>query len=278
MRQNEIAGFRCWVYRYYDTWGRHDLPWRQTQDPYAILVSEVMLQQTQVGRVISKYIDWMKTFPSASVLARASDQSLLTMWSGFGYNRRCLYLKKTAQIIVQQYSGTVPRRIEDLVSLPGIGRYTASAIRVFSYNTTDVLIETNIRSVFLYHFFWGMPAIDDHYILNLIKLTVDMKNPRKWYSALMDYGAHIKHTFTNPNRNSEHYNKQSVFEGSNRQLRGEIIKQLLESNGQSVKRLAKRIGREEGHIQTQLLQLKKEGVLNDSPRVPNIWLIKDSGD
>lgn len=133
-------------------WQNHkrDLPWRHTRDPYKIFISEIMLQQTQVDRVISKYLEFIKLFPSVYALAEAPTEKILILWKGLGYNRRALYLKKTAQAVVQQYNGSFPPNISQLSQLPGIGPYTASAICVFAYEQNEVVIDTNVRRVLDY--------------------------------------------------------------------------------------------------------------------------------
>lgn len=214
------------VKRYHKTHGRHDLPWRKTTDPYKILVSEMMLQQTQVPRVIPKYTAFLKTFPSATVLAAAPLRDVLRMWHGLGYNRRAKLLHQCAQTVHTAF----PRTYKELVQLSGIGPYTAGAIMVFAYNEPVVLIETNVRTVFLHHFFADRTNVSDAELLPYIERTLDRKNPRAWYAALMDYGTHLKASIGNQNRRSRTYTKQSAFKGSDRQIRGAILAYLLEKD------------------------------------------------
>ena len=204
------------------------MPWRDNTDPYWILVSELMLQQTQVSRVIPKFSEFIATFPNVASLAKASFEDVLRAWSGLGYNRRAKFLHQTAQKIMSDYDGTIPQNITELVKLPGIGPNTAGAICVYAYNQPVAFIETNIRSVYLHHFFADRTDVDDREILPLIKQSLPHDNPREWYWALMDYGAHLKATRPNPSRASRHHVKQSKFEGSDRQLRGKILKLLLQ--------------------------------------------------
>lgn len=221
--------FQKIVLDYYKEKGRHDLPWRKTHDPYKILVSEIMLQQTQVDRVIPKYNIFIKKFPSIRVLAQASRAEILTLWSGLGYNRRALYLKSCAESIVTKHNGVFPKNRRELESLPGIGPYTAVAILVFAYNISDVCIETNIRTVFLHHFFRkNTTIIHDSEIFPLIKKTLDHDNPRDWYYALMDYGVYLKQKMGNLNKKSFSYAKQKDFKTSDRFIRGKILKLLTE--------------------------------------------------
>jgi len=220
------AEFRNLVYSEYKKNGR-TFPWRENLDPWGILVSELMLQQTQTERVVPYWKRWMEKWPSPSTLAKASLEEVLREWSGLGYNRRGKYLKESAVIIERDFGGIVPCVPETLVKLPGIGPYTAGAIACFAYNYPSVFIETNIRSVMLHFFFPDREGISDSEIIPLIKETLDNKDPRKWYWALMDYGAILKKTNTNPNRRSVHYGRQSAFSGSFRQIRGSLIRVLV---------------------------------------------------
>jgi len=223
LTNGEIKNFQKTVSDYFKKHGR-TLPWRGLTDPYRILVSEIMLQQTQVDRVISKFSSFIKQFSNFKSLANAPLQKLLQQWQGLGYNRRALSLQKTAQIIVEKYNGKLPSDIETLQSLPGIGPATAASIAAFAFNKPVIFIETNVRTVFIHHFFKKATVTDDE-IASLVKQTVD-KNPRRWYAALMDYGSMLKKLYPNPSRRSAHYTKQSKFEGSNRQIRGRIIRTI----------------------------------------------------
>jgi A/G-specific adenine glycosylase len=210
--------------------GRHDLPWRHTRDPYHILVSEVMLQQTQVARVITKYNEFLSLFPTVQALALAPLRAVLTVWQGLGYNRRAKLLHLCAQTIVGEYKGCWPKDIATLRTLPGIGPYTAGAVAAFAFNMSSTIIETNVRTVYLYHFFPKGTDIPDSALLPIITATLDHDDPRSWYYALMDYGSHLKQTIGNKNTQSKHYTKQSKFEGSDRQIRGAIIRALSSKN------------------------------------------------
>jgi len=226
-----VDSFRNIIYSAYEETGR-SFPWRENTDgspktAWGILVSEFMLQQTQTGRVEPYWKRWMERWPSPEALSRASMEEVLREWSGLGYNRRGKYLKECACAIVRDFAGKVPRTPEDLVKLPGIGPYTASAIACFAYNRLSVFIETNIRAVMLHFFFNGREGITDREILPIIEETLDRNNPRIWYWALMDYGAALKKLKSNPNRLSAHYSKQSAFEGSFRQIRGSLVRALL---------------------------------------------------
>ena len=221
---------------YYAAHGR-SFPWRTTNDPYAILVSEFMLQQTQTERVVEKYNRWLEVFPTIHDLAAASLVQVLEQWVGLGYNRRARFLHQCAQTIVNRYGGVVPDTPETLATLSGIGPYTAAAISTFAYNKPNAFIETNIRAVFIFFFFKDRVDIRDKEIFPHIEASLYTENPRLWYYALMDYGAELKKKTVNPNRKSRHYTKQSKFEGSVRQARGAVIRTLTERKTQGYKAL-----------------------------------------
>jgi A/G-specific adenine glycosylase len=263
----EIKEFQKKIWKYYKKDGRHDLLWRKTADPYKILVSEVMLQQTQVDRVIPKYKAFLKAFPTAKKLAEASNAEVLKLWSGLGYNRRALYLKRTAESIVKDFKGTFPKTAEELERLPGVGPYTARAIATFSYNASYILIETNIRTVFLYEFFPKEEHVSDIQVLSLIEATLPRRNPREWFWAVMDYGSHLKKTIPNPSRKSKHYIKQSTFAGSVRQMRGQILKILTSTGPQTRKKLASAISKkDQARFEKALDLLTADGFIIISPK------------
>ncbi|MFA5362276.1 MAG: A/G-specific adenine glycosylase [Candidatus Omnitrophota bacterium] len=221
-----VRQFRTIIYAYY---ARHkrQMPWRDTRNSYHILVSEVMLQQTQVTRVLDKYAGFTRVFPDIRTLARASLADILSEWQGLGYNRRALLLKRLAERVVTDYGGRIPCEREILKTLPGIGEATSGAVCAFAFDQPVVFIETNIRSVFIHHFFRDKKEVSDTRLLPWIEKTLDRKKPREWYYALMDYGVYLKSEFPNPSRKSSHYAKQGKFEGSVRQIRGKILKILL---------------------------------------------------
>jgi A/G-specific adenine glycosylase len=240
----EIPGprkFRTIVYSFYEKEGR-TFPWRENTSPWGIMLSEFMLQQTQTARALEYWKRWMEKWPRPEDLHKASLEEALREWSGLGYNRRGKYLKDCASIITEEYGGKVPATPEELRLLPGIGPYTAGAISCFAYNYPAVFIETNIRSVALHFFFKDKEDVKDSDILPIIKNTLDRENPRKWYWALMDYGACLKKSLPNPGRRSAHYRRQSGFEGSFRQLRGGLIRSLVHDGPGSIDALRNRIG------------------------------------
>jgi A/G-specific adenine glycosylase len=221
-----LTHFRHFVWNFY-AHHRREFAWRMTHDPYHIAVSEIMLQQTQTARVEVKYAEFLATFPTIQSLAGASLREVLGAWQGLGYNRRGKFLHEMAQVIVQNFDGIISNDPQLLRTLPGIGPYTASSICAFAYNMPTVFIETNIRAVFIHSFFPGSDTVHDKQLLPLIAATIDQENPRDWYYALMDYGAYLKKTVTNPSRKSRHHTVQSKFEGSDRQIRGMILRLLL---------------------------------------------------
>lgn len=240
-RPHSIIAFRRKVLMHYRKRGRHELTWRHAKDPYKIFVSEVMLQQTQVPRVIGKYEEFLHEFPTIRKLAAAPLLKVLRIWSGLGYNRRARFLHEAAKIIRDEYDGEVPREHKKLMALPGIGAYTASAIRTFAFNELDVFIETNIRAAFIHHFFSDSlfshgrrnirtKYVTDAEILPIAKRAMDGQEPREWHWALMDYGTHLKKVHSNPTRRSAHYIRQTAFRGSMREARGAIIRALLRAD------------------------------------------------
>ncbi len=236
----QIKKFKETIWNYYKTSGRGNLPWRKNINPYRVWVSEVMLQQTQVDRVVNFFNAWIKSFPTVKKLAEASQIQILKLWKGLGYNSRAIRMKKTAELIMHDYKGKFPNDYVLLQKLPGIGPYTAGAISAFANNQSVVIIETNIRRVFIHYFFNDETDVHDESILELVKKTLNTKNPREWYWALMDYGSFLGRTLNikgkkyNPNVQSKHYTKQSKFTGSDREIRGKILEILLHANNNAI--------------------------------------------
>jgi A/G-specific adenine glycosylase len=258
----QISAFQAVIYEYYNRHGR-DLPWRKTENPYHILVSEIMLQQTQVERVIQKYGHFISVFPDFSSLAQATLQDVLRIWQGMGYNRRALALQRTADIIMTEFGGILPRDIELLKKLPGIGKTTAASTYVFAFNKPAVFIETNIRRVFIHQFFADHDNVNDREILPLVEKTLDRSHSRLWYYALMDYGAMLKKLIQNPNRKSSHYRKQPPFEGSDRQVRGEILRVLLKDSPLSTSEIGNTMRIARKRLQKTLNRLEEEGFIKE---------------
>lgn len=244
-----------------------DLPWRHIDDAYAVLVSEVMLQQTQVKRVERFWRRFLEAFPTIDALAAASTSDVLELWQGLGYNRRALALKKTADVCSAEFGGKLPRGYDDLVALPGIGPATAAGVRAFAYEEPGVYLETNVRAVFLHDVFPDCDKVSDRELAPLVADVCPaaptgrgpadvaragaagrdpLASPRDWYYALLDYGAHLKATGANPTRRSAHYTRQSAFEGSRRQKRSWIVRRVLaEPNGVKVTQVLVELNRAE---------------------------------
>lgn len=202
------------------------MPWRDDTRPYYVLVSELMLQQTQVDRVIPKFNAFIARFPDEQSLAAAPLADVLTLWNGLGYNRRAKYLHESAKKIVADFSGSFPQDHADILSLPGVGPGTAGAIMTYAFNRPVVFIETNVRTVYFHHFFDDGDKVSDAQLRPAIERTLDQDHPREFYWALMDYGTWLKKNGAGRITQSKHYKKQSPLKGSVRELRGLIIKQL----------------------------------------------------
>ncbi len=272
--------FQQTVFTYYRSHGRHDLPWRQPEadgslDPYKILVSEVMLQQTQVQRVIPKYKVFLSQFPKLGMLSNAGLGEVLIAWQGLGYNRRAKFLWQAARLVAGDYNGVLPRTVTELTHLPGIGVNTAGAIVAYAYNMPAVFIETNIRTAFIYHFFPGQSNVSDRAIASLAAQMMPgiepverseisaagvnaSPNVRAWYWALMDYGAYIKLTVGNAAKASQSYSKQPPFIGSKRQLRGQALRAVVAGPIPKPRLLA---ALSNVHAELVLQQLEAEGLL-----------------
>jgi A/G-specific adenine glycosylase len=237
------------------------LPWRSTTDPYRIMLSEVMLQQTQVERVLPKYDTFLAGFPNVEALAKAPLADVLALWQGLGYNRRGMMLKRAAEVIMERHGGVIPDNPVDLARLPGIGRYTAGAIAAFAFGIATPFIETNIRSVFIHHFFHDRSDVGDSEIFPLVEQTMDRANIRDWYNALMDYGVMLKKTLPNPSRRSRQHSRQSPFAGSNREIRGEILRILIATPGLSTAEIMAASNKDGERLQKMLSALEQEGLL-----------------
>lgn len=202
------------------------MPWRDDTRPYYVLVSELMLQQTQVDRVIPKFNAFIAHFPDEKSLAGASLADVLTLWNGLGYNRRAKFLHESAKKIVTDFNGLFPQNHADILSLPGVGPGTAGAIMAYAFNQPVVFIETNVRTVYFHHFFDDGNKVSDAQLLPIIEQTIDRDHPREFYWALMDYGTWLKKNGAGRIAQSIHYKKQSPLKGSVREVRGLIVKQL----------------------------------------------------
>lgn len=260
MDTRDIQTFRKIVWAHYKKQGRHTLPWRKTKNPYRILVSEFMLQQTQVERVLPYYERWMRQFPTVHTLADASLEEVLKAWQGLGYNRRAKHLHSACKELARYQ--VFPRTPEALEALPGVGPYTARAVAAFAFNTDTVCIETNIRTAVLHHFFTKhKKKVHDEEIRTVLMRALPRGKSALWYAALMDYGAYLKRQGVRLNSKTKGYAKQKAFRGSLREARGVLIKELTKGP-QTVGRLSGLLGdgrKDDMHAVIQALL--KEGMV-----------------
>ena len=240
---------------------RRPMPWRDDITPYRVVVSEIMLQQTQVPRVLKKFDEFIQIFPDFATLAQASLEDVLRAWQGLGYNRRAKYLLQIAQEIMNRWDGVVPDDPALLQTLPGIGAATAGSIVVFTYDRPVVFIETNVRRVFIHHFFQDRVGVSDKEIYPVLTRTLDRAHPREWYYSIMDYGTFLAGAIENPNRRSRHYAVQSKFSGSDREIRGRILKILLEEGPAAGEIIYQKIQSEKERTDRILGQMIYEGLL-----------------
>ncbi|MDO4502916.1 MAG: adenine glycosylase [Coriobacteriia bacterium] len=233
-----------------------DLPWRYVDDPYAVMVSEIMLQQTQVKRVLGYWPRFLGQFPTVDALAAASTADVLAAWQGLGYNRRALALKRAADECSARNAGRLPETYEGLLALPGVGPATAAGVMAFARCKPGSYLETNVRTVFLHVLFPEQEKVSDKVLEPLVALTCPPDHAREWYYALLDFGAHLKATVANPSRRSASYSRQSTFEGSHRQKRAELLRIALDCPG---------VGLEEAHAQLNAFERarKREQVPQD---------------
>ncbi len=255
---NSITQFKEFIWNFYHQ-NKRDFAWRNIDNPYYILVSEIMLQQTQTHRVIAKYEEFIAAFPDFENLAAAPLRDVLSVWQGLGYYRRARFLHQLAQIVVNKYGGVLPQDPKILQTFPGIGPNTAGSICAFAFNQPTIFIETNIRAVFIHSFFYNSStAISDKELLPLIERSIDQSNPREWYYALMDYGVFLKARQVNPSRKSAHYTKQSRFEGSDRQIRAKILKIIVDTEKITHQEILDLIGKDTERVKKIISQLVAE--------------------
>ena len=238
------------------------MPWRDDTRPYYVLVSELMLQQTQVDRVIPKFESFIAAFPDETSLAAASLGDVLRHWQGLGYNRRAKYLHDAAMKIAEEFGGKFPTESSELMSLPGVGKNTAGAIQAYSFNQPAIFIETNVRTVYLHHFFADGAVVDDKAIAELLRATIDTEHPRQWYWALMDYGNFLKRSGQGRLRQSKHYKVQAPLKGSVREVRGQIIAALADRD-MTQQQLSARVGIDK-RFTPALTGLIKDGLVEET--------------
>lgn len=253
--------FRKLIYTYY-AHNKRMFAWRDCDNYYYIVVSEIMLQQTQTDRVQHKFKEFITVFPTLDYLARASVRDVIACWQGLGYNRRALALHMFAQRVISEYNGVIPDEPRVLQEFKGIGPATASSICAFAFNKPTVFIETNIRAVFIHCFFKEQAAVKDAVLYPLVEQTLDTDNPRQWYYALMDYGVMLKKVYKNPGKKSAHYAVQSTFEGSDRQIRGAILKALVQYSYLTQQELIQITQKDPERVGRLVQELVKEQFLN----------------
>jgi A/G-specific adenine glycosylase len=262
-----VSSFQAIIRDYYREHGRV-FPWRETTDPYRILVSEFMLQQTQTSRVVEKYIEFITAFPDVYQLAHSSFREVLRVWQGLGYNRRALALHKTAGEITDRYQGRVPDDPTLLRQLPGVGEYTANAMMAIAFNKPAVVADTNIRTVYLYFFFREKETVTNSDITPLIEATLDRDSPREWYYALFDYGSMLKRE--NKDLEAGKRRKQSTFRGSDREVRSNILRLLLDIEKMTEDQLLTSLPSDNERVRRLVTQLHEEGLIDSSHGVIRI--------
>ncbi len=248
-----IASIQQSVLTWYRKYGRHDLPWRNLEPlhiniPYGVMVAEFMLQQTQVERVIPKYLAFLEFFPTLESIAQAAPAQVIQLWSGLGYNRRAVLLQKAAQTILTEYAGTIPDTASQLKTLPGFGDYTAAAVAAFGFNQSVPLLDTNIIR-FYELLMWGYTRPSHKIMVDRAAQFIPPGQSRAWHSALMDLMTVIR-KFKQPQEQQKELvrllnldpswplpelgevalerPKQSHFLTSRRFFRGQIIRYLTQ--------------------------------------------------
>lgn len=257
LKQEQVEQFQEKVFAFYRG-NKRQFPWRETTDRYAVMVSEIMLQQTQAERVIDKFLMWLDRFPDILSLADASLKEVLSYWSGLGYNARGQRLHRCAKIIADEYSLVVPSSPEELIRLPGIGVYTSRSIPVFADNLDIAAVDTNIRRICIYEL--GLPeTIKPGELLAVAGKVLPRGQSREWHNALMDYGALV---MTGKKTGIRPLTRQSRFKGSKRWYRGNIVRDLVGTDGMVLEELTERYGE---RVVAVLAELEKEGLVERSP-------------
>jgi A/G-specific adenine glycosylase len=253
--QEKIQQFQKKVFSFYRK-KKRELPWRKTTDPYKILLSEFMLQQTQVNRVVLYYEQWTAKWPTIYALSAASLPEVLQMWMGLGYNTRAVNLHRAARKIVANYHGDVMTAVKQYKDLPGIGRYTSHAVQIFSANADLVTVDTNIRRIFIREFNLS-EQVSDKEIWKLAEACLPRGKSRDWHNALMDYGAL---SLTAQKTGIKPKTQQSRFEGSDRQIRAQILRYLL-TKDMSISELKKNLGIEQMRLFPILEKMISEKII-----------------
>lgn len=230
-------------------------------------MSEVMLQQTQTARVAERYPLFLKRFPTVRALACASQVEVLSAWEGLGYYRRARNLHRAAQVVCDEHRGRFPASFEALQALPGVGAYTAAAVSAFAWNEPHPMVETNIRSVYLYAFFPRRRKVSDAAILTRVEETMDRTRCREWFYALMDFGVELKRARPKIHTRSKHHVTQSRFEGSDRQIAARVLRFVVRSGGSArIDEVARHSGAEIDRVRAAISRLARDGILRPPSR------------
>jgi A/G-specific adenine glycosylase len=251
---SRIKSFQEKIFNWWKS-NRREFPWRQTTDPYKILVSEIMLQQTQASRVVEKYNEFINKYPSLENLASATGAQVLKIWSGLGYNRRALWLLEASKEIMEMKQ--FPKTSKDLEELKGIGPYTSRAILIFAFNKDVATVDTNIRRIFIHEGF-AIEETTDEELFTIANRLLPKGQSRDWHNALMDYGAEkitAKKTGIRPP------SKQSSFKNSSRMFRGAIVKYLIKNSNVNDQKIANECQIPKEELDDILSSLIKDGLI-----------------
>ncbi len=263
LSEKKIKEFQTKILKWYKV-NKRDFPWRKTTDPYHILISEIMLQQTQAQRVVGYYEKFIKRFPKLVDLAKAKNPGVLKIWSGLGFNNRAIRLKEIAKTIAIDLNGKFPQEQDELLKLKGIGDYTSAAILAFAFNKRVAVVDTNIRRVLIHELHLNQNISPKR--LSEIALSIIPKSKsRIWHNALMDYGA-LAATVKQTQIKSK--SKQSPFKGSEREVRGKILKLLLEKRNVAKSDLTELI--QHKNVYEIIEKMKEDGLLSERKSVVSI--------
>lgn len=258
----DLAAVQARLLSWYAANGR-DLPWRHIADPYAILVSEVMLQQTQVARVAEVYGAFLGAYPTLEALAAARLADVLRRWRGLGYNNRAERLWRCARVCVGRRRpgrpAALPATVEELISLPGVGPYTARAVLVFAANADLAAVDANVRRVLIHEL--GLPFdLPPAALQAVADSAVPPGRSRDWHNALMDYGSLV---LTSRATGIPPRTRQGAFEGSRRWYRSRLLRILLDDGPQTRAALAERLAVDVGAIADLVDALARDGLVDD---------------
>ncbi len=254
LTSTKITSFQKKIFKWWEA-NRRVFPWRETTEPYAILVSELMLQQTQAPRVVEKFNQFVEVFPDLESLAKAQKFEILQLWSGLGYNRRAIWLQEAAQMIIERKE--FPNTPEELQKMKGIGKYSAHSILIFAFNYDLATVDTNIRRILVAEKF-AEEKTSERDLWEIAKKLVPKGRSRDWHNALMDYGSielTVAKTGIKP------LTKQGKFKGSDREYRGKILKLLLESKKITINQMITVLNLQEVKLESILQKMVKENLI-----------------